>query len=135
MRIAFSVIVQNEWNLQSIDIKIAFLQGDNITQDVYIKPPREAFCNENVVWKFKKCIYDLAHASLKWYEWIKKFLFNNNGKVFHLDPALFILKNKNDLHGFIIVHVNDSLYTRNDFFNQNVVKNFKSSFSIGTEEE
>ena len=66
------------------------MQGDYITRDVYIKPPPEASCNENVVWKFKKkCVYGLADASLKWYERIKKFVFNNNGEVSHLDPALF----------------------------------------------
>ena len=48
---------------------------------------------------------------------------------------MFIWKNENDLHGFITVHVDDFLYAKNDFFNQNVVKNLKSSFLIGREEE
>ena len=39
------------------------------------------------------------------------------------------------MHGFIIVHVDDFLYGGNDFFNQNVVKNLKSPFLIGTEED
>ena len=76
-----------------------------------------------------------ADGFLKWYERVKKFVFKNNGEVSHLDPALFIWKNENDLHGFIIAHVDDFPYAGNDFFNQNVVKNLKSSFLIGAEGE
>ena len=85
--------------------------------------------------EIKKKRLCFADGFLKWYERVKKFVFKNNGEVSHLDPALFIWKNENDLHGFITVHVDDFLYAENDFFNQNVVKNLKSSFLIGREEE
>ena len=44
LRTLFSVCAQNEWQLQSVDIKTAFLQGNLLNRDVYINPPREAGC-------------------------------------------------------------------------------------------
>ena len=42
-----STIITNNWNLKSIDIKTAFLQGDN-----------------NQIWKLNKCVYGLTDALL-----------------------------------------------------------------------
>ena len=44
LRTLFSVCAQNEWQLQSVDIKKAFLQANLLNRDVYINPPREAGC-------------------------------------------------------------------------------------------
>ena len=37
-----SVVAQKKWKLNSIDIKAAFLQGENIDRELYVLPPKEA---------------------------------------------------------------------------------------------
>ena len=54
LRLILAVLAQNSWKVNSMDIKTAFLQGKPIDRDVYIRPPKEANTNSNVVWKLKK---------------------------------------------------------------------------------
>ena len=42
LRAVLSVIVQHNWSVNTIDIKTAFLQGEEFERNVYIKLPPEA---------------------------------------------------------------------------------------------
>ena len=63
LRVTLAIIATNKWELRSLDIKTAFLQGNKLSRDVYLKP-LEANCETNFVWKLKKCVYGLPDASL-----------------------------------------------------------------------
>ena len=43
-----SVIAQKKWKLNSIYIKAAFLQGENIDKELYVLPPKES--NTYKIW-------------------------------------------------------------------------------------
>ena len=47
LRALLSTIITNNLNLKTIDIKTAFLQGEFLKRDVYLKPPPEAHCDNN----------------------------------------------------------------------------------------
>ena len=74
LRAVLSIVCQRKWNLQSIDIKTAFLQGDSLKREIFVKPPPEAQCDLSILWKLKKCVYGLTDASLMWYDRIIKFV-------------------------------------------------------------
>ena len=59
--------IQNDWELQAIDIKIAFLQGEHTDREVFVIPLPESNTPEGYLWKINKCMYDLSVALLKWY--------------------------------------------------------------------
>ena len=61
----FTIISSNHWEVNSLDIQSAFLQGKSITTDVYLMPPEEAGTEK--LWKLKKCVYELTDASRRWY--------------------------------------------------------------------
>ena len=42
IRLLLTVVAQEEWKLQHIDVQAAFLQGKKISRDVFIIPPKEA---------------------------------------------------------------------------------------------
>lgn len=42
LRPLLAVICQNKWKVHSMDIKSAFLQGMELSRDIYIRPPSEA---------------------------------------------------------------------------------------------
>ena len=44
-----------------LTFNIAFLQGDVISREVYIKPPKEAEASD--FWRLLKCVYGLRDAS------------------------------------------------------------------------
>ena len=50
----FLAIAANEYfNIQSIDIKAAFLQSRSLDRDVFVEPPKD-LKKEGVLWKLKK---------------------------------------------------------------------------------
>ena len=63
LRLIFAIIAQKGWKASSIDIKTAFLQGEELTCEVYIIPPKE-LGRPGIVWCLKKCVYGLIDASL-----------------------------------------------------------------------
>lgn len=65
LRMILAIIAQRKWTTNTMDIKTAFLQGSELTKDIFIKPPIEAAC-KGKIWKLRKCVYGLADDSLNW---------------------------------------------------------------------
>ena len=42
LRLACSLIASSYWTVNSLDVKIAFLQGKTIERSVIVRPPKEA---------------------------------------------------------------------------------------------
>ena len=128
-----SIICQKKWDLKSIDIKTAFLQGKT-SRDVYLQPPPEAQCTEGHVWKLRKCLYGLSDASMKWYEHVKSTMTELRGKMSSVDSGLFTWHKGNELQGFIAVHVDDFLWSGNAEFPSTIILKLCKTFTIGKEE-
>lgn len=62
LKMIMAVICQKKWQLNSMVIKAAFLQGKGLTRNVYFWPPQDAQSKENL-WKLKKYVYRLAQRS------------------------------------------------------------------------
>ena len=134
LRALITVACQKKWRINSIDIKTAFLQGEEITRDVYLKPPVEAKCKEGEVWKLKKCVYGLTDASLRWYDRVVEFMCSSKGRKSTLDPALFHWNVRGEVSGIIAVHVDDFIWCGNDAFESTVIGNLRNTFQVGKEE-
>ena len=67
LRLTLVTAASKGWRIGSLDIKSAFLQGQKIERDVYLKPraPREAGTDK--LWKLNKTVYGLGDASRRWY--------------------------------------------------------------------
>ena len=102
-----SVVAQKKWKLNSIDIKAAFLQGENIDRELYVLPPKEA--NTDKIWLLKRCTYRLFDASRHWYNTVKQVLLSLGFKMSKADQCLFYCQNNNELEA---VNVDDFLRRR-----------------------
>ena len=129
-----STIITSHWNLKSIDIKTAFLQGDFLKQDVYLKSPPEPHCDNNQIWKLTKCLYGLTDDSLMWFKRVKKFVNENNGMSSITDPALSMWYHNDKLFGVMTVHVDDFLCAGTDLLYRSVILKLRETFSVGREE-
>jgi len=61
----FAVAVLEDWNIQSVDVKIAYLYSD-LDKEIYMKQP-EGFRlpgKENKVYRLCKVLYGLKQAGL-----------------------------------------------------------------------
>ena len=59
LKSVITLIATEKWEIKSIDVKTAFLQGKEIQRNVYLRPPVEA--NTRKVWKlqYKNAFMDL----------------------------------------------------------------------------
>ena len=58
LRLIFMAAFTMEWELHSLDIAAAFLQGKEIQRKVLVRPPGD-LSEDGKVWKLKRCLYGL----------------------------------------------------------------------------
>ncbi|CAC5404047.1 unnamed protein product [Mytilus coruscus] len=132
LRLILSIIANKRWSINSVDIKTAFLQGEKMQREVYLRPPKEAKANGKV-WRLNKCVNGLADASLKWYEKVKTTLLDCGGTVSKIDSAVFYWYNEKGLTGVLAVHVDDFLWAGSSSFEESVVSRIRDMFKVGKE--
>ena len=108
VRMVLAIAASNKWTIQSTDVKSAFLQGQNIERDVYLKPPKESSTPQGKVWKLRRCLYGLNDAARQFYNSLSKELLNIGCQRSGLDPALFMFFHNSHLAGVLVSHVDDS---------------------------
>ena len=87
----FLAICANErFQLKSLDVTSAFLQGQPLEREVFVSPPAEAR-KEGVVWKLKKTCYGLYDASRNWYFAVKEEIKKLGIKTLSGDSSFFCL--------------------------------------------
>lgn len=131
IRLLLSLIASKSWAINAIDIKSAFLQGNIIERDVYIRPPIEA--KTDLVWKLKKCVYGLADAPRQWYVKLRNELGNLGVKVSKYDDGLFYCHKDSELIGILTCHVDDIIWGGNSVFKKTVVDVICKIFKISRE--
>ena len=132
IRVMLATSASCKWDVNSFDIKAAFLQGKLIQREVYLKPPKEAKSPEKL-WKLRKVVYGLSDASRVWYLRVVEELSKLNVHVSPYDKATFTLRNSEGLQGIMIVHVDDFLWAGSDLFISKVINPIKQTFKISKE--
>lgn len=64
----YSIAANEGWDIQTIDVTSAFLQGNQLQREILVGPPKEAVA-ENTLRRMKRAAYGLNDASRKW--WMK----------------------------------------------------------------
>jgi hypothetical protein len=127
----FSLACKEDMEMESIDIKTAFLYS-KINEDIYLKRPAgltDAHMPAYV--KLNKCIYGLKQAAHEWRETLHKELIKLG---FHMLPSDNCVYKRDTSQGKIIlaIHVDDVLVAATtksmiDDFNQEISKTFEIS--------
>ena len=131
-RLALATAVSNNWNIESTDVKSAFLQSDNIQRDVYIIPPKEAQTSGKMIWKLNKCLYGLGDAARQFHLSLKYELERLGCKQTLLDKTVFFKHNDHgELCGLILTHVDDLLHCGSTGFEKTVIDPLCQRFKVG----
>ena len=64
MKLFLTVCVNQGFKLKSLDVTLAFLQGEKLERDVFVIPPPEVR-KAGMVWKLQNSAYGLYDASRK----------------------------------------------------------------------
>lgn len=132
LRIMLAISASTGYEIESVDIMSAFLQGNKLQRDVYVLPPKEASTEK--LWKLKRALYGLMDASLHWYNRIKDELIKLGLSVSTVDPAVFYKLRNNKLLGVIMSHVDDLLISGNRQFIDQMLSEIKQVFKISNQE-
>ena len=126
LRIILALVAHLDLELQQMDVKTTFLNGD-LEEEVYMKQP-EGFSSregEHLVCKLKKSIYGLKQASRQWYYKfhgvITSFGFIEN----RMDQCIY-QKVSGSKTCFLVLYVDDILLATNDKGMMHGVKQFLS---------
>ena len=133
VKILISIASSKGWKLKSIDIQSAYLQGKNITREVYLKPPPEYY--DGKIWKLNKTVYGLSDAARNWYDRVREELLELGLKLSPYDSALFSYIKDGKLIGIICLYVDDFLYCGTEEFRNNIICRIQDNFTVGSEEE
>lgn len=134
-RVILTATASFNWNIETTDIKSAFLQGSALQRDVFIKPPKEAGCKDKL-WKLKKGLYGLKDAGRQWFFRVKEKLIELGCEQSIMDPGLFTKKNSDGtIIGLIGLHVDDFLHAGSQTFNETVIKEIHKEFLVGKNEK
>ena len=129
LRMCFIVAPTMKWEIHSLDISSAFLQGNNIERELYLEPPIEVK-EDGIIWKLKRCIYGLSDAPRAWYERVEQELCALRAKKSLYDDAVFIWHQNNTLIGLVVIHVDDFVYCGTSEWNSNVMGAIQKVFKI-----
>ena len=115
-----------------MDIKTAFLQGQNMDREVYIVTPKEA--TSNGIWLLNKCVYGLSDAYLYWYKKVKSVMLEHGGSMSKLGPTVFYwCDDTNSLVGNFSSHVDDFIWSGATQL-ECVVNKIRAAFKVGRED-
>ena len=130
LMLSLSLMASNGWQCHTIDIKCAFLQGNEIDRDVYVRPPKEF--DDGYLWKLNKNVYGLNDAARAWYSRLKFVLTDLGMLNSRLDPALFFWRSNHVLSGIMCVHVDDILFAGTAEFFTSIIVPMKGQLTVGS---
>ena len=67
LRLALTIIAAQGWEVETSDVKSAFLQGKKLDRLVTVKPPKEAILPKGKLWQLEVALYGLNDASLQFF--------------------------------------------------------------------
>lgn len=132
IRLLITLIAGKEWTMHSLDIKSAFLQGNQIQRNIIVKPPKCA--NTKMLWRLNKTPYGLSDAGRQWFNRVYKELTQLGATQSKYDKATFIWYKEQETIGIMIVHVDDFLYGGTKSFQQTIIQKLHKIFRVGLEE-
>ena len=128
LRTILAIYPTLEWEAGSLDIKAAFLQGSDLTRQVFIKPPREA--HSECVWKLKKAVYGLCDAPRLWFERPKQVLLSVDCIQSEADECIFLYVVDNSCNSILALHVDDIFWSGSPIFQETVLGHVHDKFLV-----
>ena len=111
MHLFLTIAASRQWKIKTTDMKSAFLQGDEMERDVYIKPPKEACEKDGYVWKLKRCLHGLSDASRQFYMSVSAQMKQLGCQQCSVEPTLFYRRDENgQLIGIFVSHIKNPLH-------------------------
>ena len=134
LKVMLAVSANEDFSTVNLDATNAFLQGKEITREVFAEPPKE-MKRPGILWKLKKSCYGLYDGSRNWFLAVKKELEKLGCKQVTGEEALFSKHNDEGLEGLVCLHVDDFICSGKEKFHSEVTEKIQGKFTFGKKEE
>ncbi|PKU78515.1 Retrovirus-related Pol polyprotein from transposon TNT 1-94 [Dendrobium catenatum] len=114
IRILLTIAFSRDWQIHQLDVANAFLHG-TLSETVFMHQPKgfEDPNHPNYVCRLHKALYGLKQAPRQWYNTFTAYLLSLGFTNSVSDPSLFLF-NKNNIQLFLLIYVDDILFTGNN---------------------
>ena len=109
IKILLALAASKEYDVRSNDTRRAFLQTENLSRTVYVRPPVEAGLPPGKAWILKRACYGLVDASRSYFLRHASELKTLGFNPLQFDPATFIKTKNGTLQAAYASHVDDCL--------------------------
>ena len=108
MRLLLALTALEDWVMEAVDVKTAFLYG-KLDEDIYMHQPKGFLVQgkEQLVWRLKCAIYGLKQAALAWWRELDNSVKRLGFVHLHSDAGIFINKTHNII---IIAYVDNCVF-------------------------
>ena len=134
-KIIFAIAQAKNMEIESVDVKSAFLQGTPFTDKdrvVTVRPPPEAGLPKGKLWQLLISLYGLDDASYRFFVKTRTVFKKLGLRQSKYDPSLFLDKTKDgEIRGMIGTHVDDFLLAGNRKWLDDIIKRIKENFLLG----
>ena len=112
-----------DFHIWSQDVTQSYIQGHDLTRDVYVRPAKEFGLPSNVLLKLEKPLYGLSESGDSWYCRYSTFL-KDKMKVTptDADPSFYFKSIYDKIIGLLGVYVDDTLAEGNKEFEKETDK-------------
>jgi hypothetical protein len=104
LRVLLAIASCQELEVDQLDVKTAFLNGE-LSDQVYIKLPPEL---GSTVWRLHKALYGLKQAARAWFAKLRGSMLEHGFTPSQNDPCLF-LRGQGAERVYVMAHVDDAL--------------------------
>ena len=108
MKILLLFAIANKWIILSGDVSTAFLHAE-LPQDkpIFVKPPKEYYTGNDVVWQLLRPLYGLETAPKHWQDYFSTILEGLGGRRLKGEPNVYMFEDKNGGYDYVLVYVDD----------------------------
>jgi hypothetical protein len=132
VRVILALATQFNWELEQLDVKTAFLNGD-LDETIYMEQPKGFEMNKNsdLVCLLKKSLYGLKQAPRQWYKRFDTFVLGLGFKRSNFDTCLYCKGNGGENSLYLLLYVDDMILASHDIKEIELIKTkLKSEFEM-----
>ena len=129
IKLALIIAANEGFKVQTGDIKSAYLQGDVLDREIYVRPPPEADAHGKL-WLLLQGAYGIVDGGRLFYLKLSEKLKALGMHRIHSDGALFTYVKKGKLHGIVTTHSDDLILAGDNIFERDITAKLKEIFKF-----
>ncbi|GJW02681.1 retrovirus-related pol polyprotein from transposon TNT 1-94 [Tanacetum coccineum] len=109
IRVILSLTACEDYELEQLDVKTAFLHG-NLEETIYMRqPPGFEEGTGNKVCLLKKSLYGLKQSPRQWYKWFDVYMISNGFSRSNYDSCVYFKEFAPGMYIYLLLYVDDML--------------------------